>query len=609
VILTARLMELAEQVGLFGRPATPPPTHEAPKAAEVTYTAGPTVHVHSHIRATAHGYEQVKEHERHVEHAAKEAPREVEQPKADVVDMSPRIIRMSASRLDEFKAAMEKLSKKAEKLGCPPPKYSISEPFDATQKVVQVDDMGNSDGGDIISRVVRAVHVTIEPQPIKLSGWSLAGSFELGGEHPHWSIADWAVGHIPERYRVGKPHCDHCALTRTRKLLFLLKHGSGGEWKQVGGDCVKDFLGHDPGELTAAMGLYDEIRKLGGEFHEEDDGEGGVRRSGRFFPMQETLALALAHARMFGFVSGREAFDSSYMQKQSTGQAVSALLTARGGDAARAASALRRSPLWPKFVEKAGQIIEWGKKLEPGPIGSYQDKLRLIFQSDQVEARDITMAVSALSGFERESGRKALENVQGRAREVGHLGKPGDKIGTKKLSKKDREAGVTLHPPRELECIGATTKQGNYGTTHILKFVDAEGHMLTWFASNGDASIEHAMFRDKPETQFPWSPGTNGEGRFGMYVENIEPGRRYLLESATIKAHDTYRDDPQTIITRGSILPMPSEGDIRFHVEPRNAGGQGYTDDLEAETQFTMDLGKKQLAEAGVGAIRFPDSE
>jgi len=65
-----------------------------------------------------------------------------------------------------------------------------------------------------------------------------------------------------------------------------------------------------------------------------------------------------------------------------------------------------------------------------------------------------------------------------------------------------------------------TSLEGMYGTTHLYKFADGSGNKITWFTSND---------------------------------QSLEVGDSLVVKVATIKKHDTYNGEKQTIITRAKI--------------------------------------------------------
>lgn len=84
----------------------------------------------------------------------------------------------------------------------------------------------------------------------------------------------------------------------------------------------------------------------------------------------------------------------------------------------------------------------------------------------------------------------------------GHVGTVGEKI----------EFGATVEGVRSFE--------GGYGTTFVVRFRDAGGNLIVWFASNPPDCIEE-----------------------GAKVSVV----------GTVKAHDTYADEKQTLVTRCKV--------------------------------------------------------
>lgn len=81
-----------------------------------------------------------------------------------------------------------------------------------------------------------------------------------------------------DRYRNAPPRCDHCGFDRRRRDTYIVVHDSG-ETRQVGSDCIRDFLGGNDPQRVARLAEWfrtiDEELGEGGEI----GGFGGVRRS------------------------------------------------------------------------------------------------------------------------------------------------------------------------------------------------------------------------------------------------------------------------------------------------------------------------------------------
>lgn len=102
-------------------------------------------------------------------------------------------------------------------------------------------------------------HVIISGEPLKLNGWSLIASID-GVEQKDGTVLAYfrpaGAQEIPEAYRMADPYvCDHCGLRRWRTETFLVGH-EDGSFKQVGRQCIRDFLGWSPDALVPFLHLF-----------------------------------------------------------------------------------------------------------------------------------------------------------------------------------------------------------------------------------------------------------------------------------------------------------------------------------------------------------------
>ena len=54
---------------------------------------------------------------------------------------------------------------------------------------------------------------------------------------------------VPKKFHTAATHCDHCNCSRLRKYTFICRRGR--KFVQVGSNCLRDFLGHDPERMLA----------------------------------------------------------------------------------------------------------------------------------------------------------------------------------------------------------------------------------------------------------------------------------------------------------------------------------------------------------------------
>jgi hypothetical protein len=141
--------------------------------------------------------------------------------------------------LGKLNATIERYNRRAIKLAQKPLE------FDVVTKI-EIDKDGDEH---------RWLEVSFTGDPAKVGGWEFVGTVQ----HTETGNLLRSVPgrpEIPEVFRTVSPHCGHCDKNRVRKDTYVLNQGEN--FKQVGKNCLRDFLGHDP---SIALALMDMIRE------------------------------------------------------------------------------------------------------------------------------------------------------------------------------------------------------------------------------------------------------------------------------------------------------------------------------------------------------------
>ena len=147
-----------------------------------------------------------------------------------------------SSSVAAFTYFVEKKNKVAQKLGCAPIKFEISNPRMETRERL----------------TLGVVDVTIDESQIKLGDYTIAGRIDsIEG-----SVVTTSFGSDMKKYRnVSMTRCDHCNQARRRSQLFVLNDGS--DEKVVGSSCLVDFTGHSTAaQLARAYAWVAEIQDI-----------------------------------------------------------------------------------------------------------------------------------------------------------------------------------------------------------------------------------------------------------------------------------------------------------------------------------------------------------
>ena len=175
-----------------------------------------------------------------------------------------------------------------------------------------------------LKRYVEVVDVSITGATPKYAGWKLVGvvsplKSDSGEILP---IVTTVPGeHISSNGQARDPlWCDHCKVRRDRLESFIVQHEDGTE-KQVGRNCLTDFLGDSRMSPAGLAGLMNTIASI-------SDSVAEWHRGPRQFSSESlTLVLACTQSviRIHGWVSSKEAFNTG---KTATKNYVSGVMNA-----------------------------------------------------------------------------------------------------------------------------------------------------------------------------------------------------------------------------------------------------------------------------------------
>jgi hypothetical protein len=294
----------------------------------------------------------------------------------------------------------------------------------------------------IYEKVVR--EFTVEGVPPKIAGWSFPATLT------------WEAGTLVTRTAPGfdgridpdsltPQWCDHCKTVRDRYDSYLVQH-EGGERKQVGSSCIKDFLGHpfQPGWLSSSKDL-DEIEESwgGGRSHREADTD-------------SVLAWAAALTEKTGWISRNKA---EIERRQASSDLLQTALSGTG----KAARELRQeiSPtgdhraLAATARERARQVDD--------SASEYLANVKRLAGAEFITSRNAGIIGSAVAAYHREMNARAERE----ARPVNQfMGQVKDKITIQATVRSD------------------TPVEGDWGIRHRHGLLTREGNWVTWWASS-----------------------------------------------------------------------------------------------------------------------------
>lgn len=444
----------------------------------------------------------------------------------------------SIVRWSEFTTKFAELTKRAARLGVPVPTYEVVETILEHRWVT--DDEGSScwlAAGTTPSQPQRGwrdTGVVRERRTITVSGLAprLPGGWRLGAvlqaceDLTLVKIVPGLDGEVPGRYRsASAATCEHCRLARDRRESFVVLDAQG-EARQVGRQCLRDYLGHATPEAIAAWCEY--VVELDFGPTDLDVLAGGGHGDPAAVDRADFLARVATTIRLLGWRSratarehgGQATADVVWLSFFPEHERHNARLEARGLCDACEAERLRECT--PADVERADRTAAWLADLaDRSELNDYLWNLRVAGAAATVTGKTAGILASAISACEREQER-AAQRAQERA-----------------VAAKSQHVGTVGVRQSFGRCVVVSARElaSDWGVRTLLVFRDEAGNRIKWFASGG------------------WTAGA-GE------VATDLVGR--------VTRHDTYRDVAETVITRARATWAEAEAD-----EAQTAGAEG----------------------------------
>lgn len=425
--------------------------------------------------------------------------------------------------LDYVKAELEKLNKKAKRIGTEPIQLKIVREFDK--------DIEIHDGLEKIKQ--HYFEVKIDGKSPIIDGYEFIASVEHaeGGNIINMS-PNSSIPALPTEYRTSGNTCDYCHTKRDRLSTFVLRETSTGNLMKVGRSCLKNFLpSKDPKSIIDyAQNLENILRAcIGGEgmddYDENDGGIGGGNgRFHRYYPTDPFMrSVCLAYIIEGKFISSKKAKDSSMYDDrplQSTKDFAWWLIYDgpnsrdpktsaewRPKVASRLPAATELYDELTKWLETKDWDAEVDKYQESNPsLAQYFHNIKSVANATTVATKNSALQASILAIYLREQGEQEKKAQRKPSNFVGNVG---DKISF------------------DGKVMNVKTFDGHYGITTLIVFVDPTGNEFVW-----------------------WSSGDKGD---------IEKGTTFKV-TGTVKKHEVsrYTNQSQTVITRAKISLAPT---------------------------------------------------
>lgn len=492
------------------------------------------------------------------------------------------VYRVPNLNMGPLREKLDKLVKKSAKLGVGTVTYTVDPEVEEIKSTI--DPMiAMVELGYIPPSVQRFRYVILDAAPVKLEGWMFLATLtvEPGGvmiskvpafargwalhnegvtvESPDGkrdNAAEQAAQEQLDAMNLGiyadekrATLCEHCGLARRRTKTHLVEHATTGEIKQVGSNCLRDFLGVDPHTILRYATYLQEIALS----MDEDGFEGGGAGAKRMIGTEEYVTHVCTMIRTVGWIAASE----DYKGRPTRDQAMSNI-TEYG-------KVEKGVPQFEEVIEadhqRALAAIEWAKEHLGAKVHQSQDasdfdrNLYVAANGDTIPSKGLGILAYlpvAHAKFQEREIERAQQAKQAADNPSEHVGQVKDRL------------------ELTLKVMNIYENAGDWGTTWITTLLDEEtGNKFKWFASK-------ELVR--------------GESYTGKW---------------TVKNHDEYKGVKETVVTRptiarvveGGYLPKVNEWvalkpDADIDQRPEGAGQVSAVDATHGEVEVLWDNGR-----------------
>lgn len=338
-------------------------------------------------------------------------------------------VTIPTSALAEFDNRVEKLNKRADRLGVDQIAYCEGDTFVTTRR------------GELVEKI----QLTFEAPLVKIAGWQFIAKLDHVSVPGSVIVNEMPGQQCPMQYNNHDNTCDHCNRKRARNHNFVIRNTDTQQYMVVGGSCLKDFVGHSIGELIGFLNVFDSLI----------DDEQYEQYVAPVFSAQYLLQVAFAVSERYGFVSKANSDERNIASVSIVLDHIMQVNDWLNGIDVQD----------QQYVDKASTAINW---LKQQPANShYIANLQALVEQRYVDIKFASIIVSLVGAYTKATQR---EHQQAQ-RSNEHLANVGDKITV------------------DVEATSVNLRNGHYGYTTIINMKDRDGNALVWFAS-GEKQIE-----------------------------------------------------------------------------------------------------------------------
>lgn len=331
----------------------------------------------------------------------------------------------------------------------------------------------------------------------RIDGWSFVATLDYA------EVEDDGDGRVITRvvpgvevdlstHRVRPNECDHCGKIRYRANTYVLLNKTTGETMQVGSSCIQPYMGLTVNGLAwLADDPFAELDDMG----EQDRDRGGYSRIERKYDVDYVLTTTAGIVSVKGWVSQAAAT----FQDSATSSIVKDILdppTSESENARLARKALMASIDWDAAKVTAEAVKAWAVA-EDGGTNEWRTNVRILASGKAVTWRNIGVLASAIAGYRRATQEAAEKAVAVPSEWIGNV--------------KDK--------------------------------INMDGVVSNLYAGESDWGMYEWVTVKRDGATIKWKSSR---------ITGFQVGDK-VTGTGTVKGHDEYRGEKQTIVTRAKL--------------------------------------------------------
>jgi len=417
-----------------------------------------------------------------------------------------RLFEIPATNWDLFESRFAKILKRTQKLNCGEVGYEIVKETikQAPPIIIKGDyDQGSYDEIKADKRMIKWYTIRVWGDSPKIAGWTFIAKLEHD-EKIGTCVKTLPGYELPEKYRkADRFDCDHCHKHLWRRDTFVVRN-EAGDHKQVGRQCLRDFLGHENPEHAAQYAEYF-LTIFSMADDAGDDAFGGGHYAEEYYELRQVLAHTIAAIESYGWLSrskaetglGRATADrvGDYFAPDPTGHDSKLVYT-------------------EEMLVEADYIIGWALAIPQEEVDKddYLYNVSILAKSGMTTYRRFGFACSMVTSYRFRVGKVADKSIKEASQHFGEVGK--------RLS------------IGEVVLVGEYGPfEGQFGISRLYKFKQGN-FTFTWFTST---ILNHEKI------------GQNG---YTYNYKKVEIGETVMIKAAKVQEHKEWKGWKETSISR-----------------------------------------------------------